>query len=141
VLWIHADQAKAEKPIAVPIPRAACDVLSAQLGAYKQWVFAYQGEPIVSPKRSLNEACALAEVKNFTWHGLRHTWASWHVMGGWADMRMVLKYAHLDPGYVARYAENAVPWSAENSQSKLDVDQNVDQMGQSETTLGHSCSD
>lgn len=120
MLWIHADQAKAEKPIAVPIPRAACDVLSAQLGAYKQWVFAYQGEPIVSPKRSLNEACALAEVKNFTWHGLRHTWASWHVMagtslevlqkmGGWADMRMVMKYAHLDPGYVARYAKNAVP--------------------------------
>jgi len=52
-----------------------------------------------------------------TFHDLRHTWASWHVMGGtpldvlrqlggWADMTMVLRYAHLAPGYVAGYAEN-----------------------------------
>ena len=27
-------------------------------------------------------------------------------LGGWADMTMVLRYAHLAPGYVAGYAEN-----------------------------------
>lgn len=56
------------------------------------------------------------------WHTFRHTFASWHVMsgtplevlqklGGWSDMRMLMKYAHLAPEFVARYANNAKPWS------------------------------
>ena len=63
---------------------------------------------------------------DFTWHGLRHTWASWHVMagtplevlqklGGWADLKMVQKYAHLAPEYLAGYADNAKPWSREKA--------------------------
>jgi integrase len=56
------------------------------------------------------------------WHTFRHTFASWHVMsgtplevlqklGGWSDLRMVMRYAHLAPDYVAQYANNAKPWS------------------------------
>ncbi|WP_215852633.1 tyrosine-type recombinase/integrase [Acidithiobacillus ferrooxidans] len=47
-----------------------------------------------------------------TWHGLRHTWASWHVqagtplavlkgLGGWASLEMVQRYAHLSPDHTA----------------------------------------
>lgn len=48
---------------------------------------------------------------------LRHTWASWHIqngtpihvlqeLGGWSDIRMVQRYAHLAPGHLACYADN-----------------------------------
>ena len=53
-----------------------------------------------------------------TWHGLRHTWATWHVqngtpldvlqkLGGWADLRMVMNYAHHAPSYLASFTDNA----------------------------------
>ena len=61
-------------------------------------------------------------IGDFRWHDFRHTFASWHVMsgtplevlqklGGWSDMRMLMKYAHLAPEYIAGYANNAKPWS------------------------------
>ena len=53
----------------------------------------------------------------FTWHGLRHTWATWHVqagtpldvlqkLGGWSSYSMVLRYGHHSPGYLAGFADN-----------------------------------
>lgn len=53
---------------------------------------------------------------DFRWHDLRHTWASWHIqagtpihvlqeLGGWSDIRMVQKYAHLAPEHLAQYAD------------------------------------
>jgi len=53
---------------------------------------------------------------DFRWHDLRHTWASWHVqagtpihvlqeLGGWSDIRMVQKYAHLAPEHLAENAD------------------------------------
>ena len=47
-----------------------------------------------------------AGIKNFRWHDLRHTWASWHIqngtplsvlqeLGGWESSEMVRRYAHL----------------------------------------------
>jgi len=53
-----------------------------------------------------------AEIQNFRFHDLRHTWASWHVMngtnlqelmelGGWKSYEMVLRYAHLAPEHLA----------------------------------------
>jgi integrase len=55
---------------------------------------------------------------NFHRHDLRHTWASWHVqtdaslavpqeLGGWCDLWMILRYAHLTPGHLAPYAGNS----------------------------------
>jgi len=56
-----------------------------------------------------------AEVVNFRFHDLRHTWASWHVMagtgqqelmelGGWKSYEMVLRYAHLTPEHLSNAA-------------------------------------
>lgn len=60
---------------------------------------------------------------------LRHTWASWHVqngtplhilkeLGGWADLKMVLRYAHLSSNHLQEYTENA---SLKNEASVTDV--------------------
>ena len=63
---------------------------------------------------------------NFRWHDFRHTFASWHAMsgtplevlqklGGWSDMRMVMKYAHLSPSYIAQFTNNAKPFKTAES--------------------------
>lgn len=57
-----------------------------------------------------------AGIKNFRWHDLRHTWASWHVqsgtslqelqvLGGWSSFDMVLRYAHLSSDHLRSAAE------------------------------------
>lgn len=126
VAWIHADQAKARKAIAVPLSGDALSVLRAQEGQHARWVFPLNGRPITEIKTGWKVACRRAGVRDFTWHGLRHTWATWHIMGGtplevlqklggWADVRMVLKYTHFAPGYLAQYANNAKPVSTSST--------------------------
>lgn len=120
VAWIHPDQAKSRKAIGVPLSDEAVKVLRGQLGQHERWVFPYNGKPVSEVKTGWAKALRQAGVQNFTWHDLRHTWATWHIMGGtpvevlqklggWADIRMVLRYAHLHPGYLAQYANNAKP--------------------------------
>ena len=56
-------------------------------------------------KTAFRGACKRAGIINFTPHGCRHTWATWHyianrdlkklqVLGGWKTLSMVLRYAH-----------------------------------------------
>ncbi len=127
VTWIHADQAKGGKPIGIPLSSDAVKILRAQVGQSAEWVFPYSGRgrkagaPITKIKTAWRLALKRAKIENFTWHGLRHTWASWHIMaetpigvlkelGGWEDLRMVQRYAHLAPEYLAGFAGNAKPW-------------------------------
>ncbi|NKC12752.1 MAG: tyrosine-type recombinase/integrase [Gammaproteobacteria bacterium] len=44
--WVHAEQAKAGKPVAVPLDRQACRVLRRQIGKHADRVFTCRGEPI-----------------------------------------------------------------------------------------------
>ncbi|WP_262967147.1 tyrosine-type recombinase/integrase [Methylobacter psychrophilus] len=64
------------------------------------------------------KALIRADIKEFRWHDLRHTWASWHVqngtplnvlkeLGGWADLTMVMRYAHLSSDHLKEYTGNA----------------------------------
>lgn len=121
VAWVHADQAKAGKILTVPLNSSALDVLRRQKGRHLTRVFTFEGEPVAKAGTlAFKKALARAEIGNgFRWHDLRHTWASWHVMagtslqalmelGGWASMDMVLRYAHLSPDHLAKYAENSV---------------------------------
>ena len=52
--WVHPDQAKARKAIAVPLNDTAMQVLRAQRGKHPLHVFSYEGEPI---KKVSTAAC------------------------------------------------------------------------------------
>lgn len=85
----------------------------AKLGHYKRW----------KTKDGKQHKEWIGDVN---WHTFRHTFASWHVMsgtplevlqklGGWSSLRMVQRYAHLAPGHIASFANNAKPWSSKES--------------------------
>ncbi len=115
--WIHPDQAKARKAIAVPLSNAAVIVIREQIGKHATHVFSYKGKPV----RQVNTKAWRATLKQvgitaFRWHDLRHTWASWHVqagtplhvlqeLGGWECVEMVRKYAHLSSEHLAGYVD------------------------------------
>lgn len=116
--WIHPDQAKAAKPIGVPLNAVAVEIIRRQIGKHEQYVFLVPGGPDRKiDNRQWHKACARAGIENFRFHDTRHTWASWHVqngtplnvlkeLGGWAQYEMVLKYAHLAPDHLAQHAES-----------------------------------
>jgi integrase len=80
-------------------------------------VFSFRGKPIVQVStKAWYGALKRAEIKNFRWHDLRHTWASWHVqqgtplfvlqeLGGWESAEMVRRYAHLAADHLAPFAD------------------------------------
>ena len=118
VAWIHPDQAKARKPIGVPLSPEAREILREQLGRHPEFVFTYEGAPIGQVNTGAwKKALRRAGISDFRWHDLRHTWASWHVqagtpldklqeMGGWESFEMVRKYAHLAPEHLTPFASN-----------------------------------
>jgi integrase len=122
--WIHADEAKGGEAIAVPLSQAAMAVLEQQTGRSGVWVFPMaDGNPLPKLKtRDWKAVVTAAGIAYCTWHDLRHTWATWHLMGGtplevlqrlggWKDHRMVLRYAHLAQSHIDQYAENAQPYA------------------------------
>lgn len=116
--WIHADQAKARKPISVPLNMVAMSVLMRQQGKHPTRVFTYEGKPVRQVNtKAWRHALKRAGITDFRWHDLRHTWASWHVqngtplnalqeLGAWESVEMVRRYGHLGQNHLARYAEN-----------------------------------
>jgi integrase len=117
VAWIHPDESKGKRAIAVPLNADAVVVLREQQGQHDQWVFPYRGRPLHRCGHTgFKAALKTARISNFRWHDLRHTWASWHVqagtplnvlkeLGGWASLEMVLRYAHLSADHLAEHAE------------------------------------
>jgi len=117
--WIDAENSKSKRAIAVPLNDDAMAVLRSQIGKHETRVFTYKGEPVArANNHAWRKALKRAGVENFRWHDLRHTWASWHVqngtplnvlkeLGGWADLKMVLRYAHLSSEHLANYANNS----------------------------------
>jgi integrase len=91
--------------------------LHRQIGKHETRVFTYFGKPVArANNHAWRKALVRAEITNFRWHDLRHTWASRHVrsgtplhvlmaLGGWSSYEMVLRYAHLAPQHLAEHAE------------------------------------
>jgi len=116
VAWIHADQAKAGRPIHVTLNATAMEVLAKQIGKHRTSVFSYKGKPVTQVNtKAWYKALQRAGIENFRWHDLRHTWASWltqqgvplnviQEMGAWESSEMVKRYAHLAPEQFAQYA-------------------------------------
>ncbi len=70
------------------------------------------GEPIRDIKNGFHRALELAEIQDFTWHDLRHTFASWLMMRGASlrsvaellghqSLKMTMRYAHLSPAFLS----------------------------------------
>ena len=129
VAWIHPDQSKTKKAYAVPLNSDSVAVIRKQIGKHPTRVFTYRGNPV---KRCNNHgwrtALKKAGIKDFRWHDLRHTWASWHVqsgtplhvlmeLGGWSSIKMVMCYAHMSAGHLAEHAEKFSTFSGTGQKS------------------------
>lgn len=118
--WVPSSSSKSKKPIGVPLNDDAMAVLEECKGKHEQFVFTFRGKPIKEPAgRALANAYQRAGLGHIRrrFHLLRHSWASWHAMGGtplkalqhlggWATPAMIEKYAHLAPDWVAEHANN-----------------------------------
>ena len=115
--WIHPDQAKARKAIAVPLSKGAVLLLRKEIGKHPVNVFTYAGKPIGQVNtKAWRAALERAGIEDFRWHDLRHTWASWHAqagtplhvlqeLGGWESVEMVRRYAHLSSDHLVEYVD------------------------------------
>ncbi len=114
LVWVEAADAKGGKAISVPLNQDAVAALLTVQGQHKVYCFTFRRKPFKDIKTAFMAACIRAglgrymdgEYTGFTWHGLRHTWATWHIqagtpvevlqkLGAWSDLRMVMKYALL----------------------------------------------
>ena len=120
--WVKGNESKNRKPIAIPLNNVAIEVLQQQLGNHPDRVFTYLGRPFVAANtKAWKSALKRAEIEDFRWHDLRHTWATWQRqagtpthelqrLGGWKTAAMVERYAHVAPDNLAHAASriNAV---------------------------------
>lgn len=116
-MWVNAEDSKNGASIGTPLNAEAMAILGRQIGKHPERVFTYRGNPISNLNtRAWREALKRAEIENFRWHDLRHTWASWHRMAGththelrqlgaWKTMAMVERYAHLASDHLAAAAQ------------------------------------
>jgi integrase len=125
VLWIDAPEMKADKAHGIPLSSNAVALLRqlwTTADKKEPHVFLYKGKRMKAVKSAFTKACDRAGLPGFTFHMLRHTWASWHVMNGtslmalkelgaWSDLQMVNRYAHLSPEHLRQWADNSVPFS------------------------------
>ena len=111
-LTVRASTAKAGKTRHVPMNTEVIQTLKAWKGRdadSKDFVFVTPtGMPIISPKKAFNALLSAAKISDFTWHDLRHTFASKLAMSGvdlltikellgHSSIRMTEVYAHLQP--------------------------------------------
>ena len=122
--FIEGMDSKSGNAIGVPLDPDAVEVLKTVKGQHAEWCFTFRGKPFKDIKTSFMAACIRAGLGKFTdegyvgftWHGLRHTWATWQAqngtplevikeLGGWTDMRLMENYAHHVPGLKAKFVD------------------------------------
>jgi len=114
---VHPDQSKTKKAIPIPLNQDAIKIIQDQRGKNPTFVFTYKGNSVNRcNNHAWRKALVRAGIKDFRWHDLRHTWASWHVqngtslqelqqLGGWSNFETVLRYAHLSSNHLQAAAE------------------------------------
>lgn len=117
LVWIHPDEAKARKGIAIPLTEEAARIVKAQEGNHPEFVFTCRGNPVRwIHTTAWRGALKRAGIENFRWHDQRHTWATLHTqagtpmhvlqeLGGWASPEMVKRYVHFTAGHLATHVE------------------------------------
>jgi len=115
VAWLHHGTTKNGEARGIPLNKDALLALRQVQGQHPTRCFTYGGRTMKEVGEAFNRAVKRAGIDDFTFHDLRHTWASWHVMsgtslqelmelGGWKSYSMVLRYAHLAPEHLKKAA-------------------------------------
>ncbi|HGJ5883204.1 tyrosine-type recombinase/integrase [Arsenophonus sp.] len=114
VAWINPDQSKNFRAIGVSLNDTACQIIHAQIGRHRQYVFVRErklnGVIDMIPMRTdankaFKSALMKAGIEGFRFHDLRHTWASWLIQSG-APLPALQEYAHLSPAHLQKHAKN-----------------------------------
>jgi integrase len=113
--FIYLTETKSGKARQIPINERLADVLrEVRRGSQLKSPHVFcdsRGNRFYEVKRSYASACRRAGIEDFTFHGLRHTFASHLAMNGiglkaiqellgHADLTMTMRYAHLSPGHL-----------------------------------------
>jgi site-specific recombinase XerD len=117
----------------------ALEVLQKQEKARGPVFLNTRGERLISPRYWFDPSVEKADIEDFTWHCLRHTFASRLVMAG-VDLRtvqellghksiqMTCRYAHLAPTHqlaaVEKLAKSGEVHTAESTDTKTDTNEN-----------------
>jgi integrase len=117
--WINADRAKSGYSRGVPLNSEAIASMQGRPRTGRVFQGSTGNDLNEISRNAFQDACAQAGIENFRFHDLRHTWASWHAqkgtplmalkeLGGWEDVTMVQKYAHMGASHLADYATNVL---------------------------------
>ena len=137
LLVVPASFSKSGKPLTIPLSDEAMAVLIEARDcpelAHDVFVFSTTwGGPFTEPKGQIwQRTLRQVGIEDFHWHDLRHTWATWHVMagtplpvlqklGGWNNIRHVMRYAHVSEDFAAGYANaiGAIPGGGQQSSER-----------------------
>lgn len=117
VAHVTADNAKSGRARPVPLNDASVEILT-EMPKDGDYVFSNNGKRRKGYYRECYyQALIDSGITDFTFHDLRHTWASWHAqsgtplmvlkeMGGWETLEMVQKYAHFSGQHLTKYSEH-----------------------------------
>jgi integrase len=81
--WDSRRSSKSIKAIGIPVNSDAINAIQIQLGSHHSHVFSYRGKPVSKAGgNAWEKSLQRANIHDFHWHDLRHTWASWHAQAG-----------------------------------------------------------
>jgi integrase len=132
VCWVPGYETKNGDPIPVPLNAEAIAVIERweKIHAERdhEWaedvrryliVFRHRAPIQRLTTRAWHRHCRAVGLEGFTFHGLRHVWASWQAqsgtsdrilmwLGGWKSVAMPQRYAHLNADILMPYAQNVL---------------------------------
>lgn len=105
---LNLEKTKAGRPRQVPLSRRALTVIRELLERRDRPRSAFllhgpSGGRVGNPRKAFVNACRRAGIKDFRWHDLRHTFASWWVQGGGDLYRLSRVLGHSTLQMTARY--------------------------------------